>query len=155
MKILPDPRLAAMACLLALFACSGPTTDPLPTAALDHAIGDVIGDPATCVLLAERRTGRIVYRYGDDFNCQRALAACDRPGTLSAKSALALAGAPGGRGASCSSNPERTRTVGWAEGGVPSSARALVYSAVMEGQTALPGQEISARLNGAFHQAGL
>ncbi|MBA3811061.1 MAG: hypothetical protein H0X27_05345 [Caulobacteraceae bacterium] len=127
----------------------------LPADALDHAIGGAIGDPATCVLLADRASRKVLYRYGEAFNCARPLPACDRPGTLSAQSALALADAADARGASCASNPERTRSVGWAEGRLAGAKRDLIYSAVMEGQRALPGQEISARLEEAFRRAGL
>ena len=45
--------------------------------------------------------------------------------------------------------------VGWAEGKVASRTRDLVYSAMMEGQTALPGHEMNARLYDAFQKAGL
>ena len=148
---------ACCVAVLAAGACSKPVpaASRLPSDALDHAIGDVIGDPATCVLVAERATRKVVYHYGDDFNCVRGLPACDRPGTLSAKAALGLADTADGRGASCPSNADASRTVGWAEGRVASPGRDLVYSAVMEGQTALPGQEISARLAEAFQHAGL
>lgn len=149
------PLLAAV-----LFAagCSGPAParhDGLPNERLDHAIGDVIGDPNTCVLLADRATGKVVYRYGAAFNCVRGLPACDREGYMSATQALDLADTPGGRGASCASSADQSRTVGWAEGRVTSGARDLRYSAMMEGQTALPGHEISARLESAFLNAGL
>jgi hypothetical protein len=150
-------RAACAVAVLAAAACSRPVpaASRLPSDALDHAIGDVVGDPATCVLVAERATRKVVYRYGDDFNCSRGLPACDRPGDLSAKAALALADSADGRGASCPSNADASRTVGWAEGRVASPGRDLIYSAVMEGQTALPGQEISARLAQAFQHAGL
>jgi hypothetical protein len=45
--------------------------------------------------------------------------------------------------------------VGWAAGKVASDSRDLVYSAVMEGERALPGQEMKARLDAAFRKAGL
>jgi len=142
--------------LVGLASCAPkPPGALLPVDALDHAIGDVIGDPATCVLLAEPATNRVVYRYGQSFNCLRGLPACDRPGFLSATQALALAKAPGGRAASCNTSADGSRTVGWAEGHAPSGSRDLNYSAVMEGQTAMPGHEISARLEQAFRNAGL
>lgn len=127
----------------------------LPIGALDQAIGDAIGDPSTCVLLADPSTGKVVYRYGQSFNCVRGVPACDRPGFLSASEALALAGTAGGRGASCASVADGSRTVGWAEGAVAGKRARLIYSAVMEGQTALPGHEMAARLDGAFQKAGL
>ena len=88
----------------------------MPADALDHAIGAAIGDPNTCVLVAERVGGRVLYSYGAPFNCVRGLPACDRPGYLSARQALAFAAAPGGREASCPSNADGSRSVGWAEG---------------------------------------
>jgi hypothetical protein len=127
----------------------------LPVDSLDHAIADAIGDPATCVLLADATTGKILYRYGAQFNCVRGVPACDRPGFMSATQALSLAATPGGRGASCASQPDGSRTVGWAEGRATSRRRTLLYSAMMEGQTAMPGHEIAARLQGAFERAGL
>jgi hypothetical protein len=151
-----------LAAALALSACvkpagsARPAGADLPAGALDHYIGDVIGDPTTCVVIAERATRKIVYRYGQVFNCVRGLPACDRPGTMSTQNALALADTADGRGASCPSSPDGTRRVGWAEGRVAGATRRdLVYSAVMEGQRALPGQEIMARLDEAFANAGL
>ena len=127
----------------------------LPGGALDHAIGDVIGDPTTCVVIAERATRRIVYSYGERFNCVRGLPACDRPGVMTAENALALANTADGRGASCPSSADGTRRVGWAEARIASPRHDLIYSAVMEGERALPGREMMARLAAAFANAGL
>jgi hypothetical protein len=146
-------RVLSVAAVAALAGCSGPNRSGLPTEALDHAVADAIGDPNTCLLLADRASGKVLYRYGAPFNCVRGLPACDRPGFLSAKQAVALAAA--GRKASCPSNADGSRTVGWAEGKVASQKRDLVYSAMMESQTALPGQEMNARLYDAFQKAGL
>lgn len=147
--------LSALAVVLA--ACSRPpaVAKGLSSDALDAAIGPAIGDPSTCVLLADPASGRIVYTYGQLFNCVRPLAACDRPGTLTANTALAFAREPNGRDASCPSSPDGSRTVGWAEGRTQGTRRNLLYSAVMEGQRALPGEEMTARLQGAFQQAGV
>ncbi|HEY2178317.1 MAG TPA: hypothetical protein VGH15_07020 [Caulobacteraceae bacterium] len=142
----------ALVFLLVLAACA-PAGPKLPTAALDQAIGNAIGDPTTCVIIAERATGRTVYSYNAGFDCTRGLPACDRPGYLSARQAMALADA--GRHASCNSVPDGSRTVGWAEGKVNSSRHDFIYSAVMEGQKALPGEEMAARLDDAFNAAGL
>ena len=150
-----SPALLAVASLLSLTACSRPGSGGLPTDALHHAIAVRIGDPSTCVLIAERTTGKVIYRYGESFNCVRGLPACDRPGAISATQALALAQTPGGRDTSCPSVADGSRMVGWAEGRATSKSRDLIYSAVMEGQTALPGHEISARLEDAFQWAGL
>jgi hypothetical protein len=147
----------ALAVAVALAGCSAPSGGGagLPEDRLEKAIGAAVGSPETCVLLADRATGHVVYRYGQLFNCQRGLPACDRKGAMSANDALALAATPGGRGASCPSNDDGSRMVGWAEGRVSSRTRDLVYSAVMEGQSALPGHEIAARLDSALQQAGL
>jgi hypothetical protein len=141
------------AVLLALLlgACGKPPPPGFPATALDQAIGNVIGDPTTCVLVARINSEKVVYRYGQSFNCARGLPACDRPGTLSADGALALATTPGGRHASCPTTPDGSRSVGWAEG----EYGGLIYSAVMEGQRALPGEEMTARLEAAFKKAGL
>lgn len=132
-----------------------PAASTLPEDALEAAIGQAIGDPTTCVLLADPATGKTLYRYGQLFNCQRGLAACDRPGTLSAQAALALADTPDGRRASCPSVADGSRSVGWAQGRITGGKRPLLYSAVIEGERALPGQEIAARLEGAFRKTGL
>jgi hypothetical protein len=158
MKTAHDGRvwLLALAALAATAdGCSSPPKAGLPVDALDHAIADAIGDPATCVLLADAGSGKVLYRYGAAFNCVRGLPACDRPGFMSAQQALALAATPGGRDASCPSNSEGSRLVGWSEGKAVSQTRNLRYSAMMEGQTAMPGHEIAARLAGAFQHAGL
>jgi len=129
--------------------------DKLPSDALDAAIGQSIGDPTTCVLIARAGDRKVLYQYGDGFNCVRGLPACDRPGSLSAEQALTLATADG-RFKSCNSNAAGDRSVGWAEGVVKSAhGRQLVYSAMMEGQRALPGMEMSARLDDAFANVGL
>ena len=145
----------ALAALL-LAACTPPSGRGLPSDALDDAIGNEIGDPSTCVLLADRATGAVVYRYGDSMECERALPRCDGPGTLSAKAVLRLLPTlPQGRMVSCASVPDASRIVGWAAGKAANTHRDLVYSAVMEGDRALPGREIEARLAGAFRKAGL
>jgi hypothetical protein len=153
--------LALLAIVASLPACAPKTggaasAGGLPSTQLDNQIAAAIGDPTTCVLIAEAASGKVLYRYGDDFNCARGLPACDAPGLINAKTALQFAGRPGGRFASCNSLPDGSRTVGWAEGPVQSVAgRNLVYSAVMEGQRALPGHEMNARLFDAFSKAGL
>jgi hypothetical protein len=138
--------------VLALSAC-GPNGPQLPKDALDQAIGATIGDPTTCVLIVDRATGKTVYSYNGGFDCQRGLPACDRPGFLSATQALAYA--PAGREASCNSVPDGSRTVGWAAGRVQSARHDFIYSAVMEGQRALPGHEMAARLADDFANVGL
>jgi hypothetical protein len=140
---------------LAASACA-PKGPKLPSEQLDAGIGQSIGHPTTCVIIAERASGRTLYTYNAGFDCVRGLPACDRPGFLTARQALALAATPGGRDASCNSSADGSRTVGWAEGRIASSkGRDLIYSAVMEGQRALPGHEMAARLADVFANAGL
>jgi hypothetical protein len=153
----PTPPKAALllAAALSLAACGPKSGQGLHANQLDTQIAAAIGDPSTCVLLADARTGQVVYRYGDDFNCVRALPACDSAASLNAHAALQFAKSPAGRMASCNSLPDGSRTVGWAEGRVASTRRDLIFSAVMEGQRALPGHEMNARLFDAFQKAGL
>jgi hypothetical protein len=145
----------AVALALAMSACTPKSAQGLEATQLDNQIAATIGDPSTCLLLADAASGRVVYRYGPDFNCTRTLPACDFSGVMNAKGALQYATRPGGRMASCASVPDGSRMVGWAEGRVQSTKRDLVYSAVMEGDRALPGHEINARLYDAFQKAGL
>jgi len=154
-KLRPGRAGVLLAAALTLAACAPKTAQGLQTSQLDNQIANAIGDPSTCVLLADARTGQVVYRYGDDFNCVRALPACDRPGSLTATQALGLATHPGGRAASCYTTPDHTSMVGWAEGRVQGAKRDLIYSAVMEGPRALPGNWMQSRLAGAFQSAGL
>ena len=147
--------LALSACGKAAGPAPGQGGAGLPEAALDHFIGDEIGDPTTCVIIADRATRQVLYRYGQLFNCVRGLPACDRPGVMTAQNALALADSADGRGASCASSADGTRRVGWAEGRITSTRRDLIYSAVMEGERALPGREMMARLDEAFANAGM
>jgi hypothetical protein len=145
--------VAALLALTALVACTPPAGRGLPHDALDNYIASAIGDPGTCVLIADRATGQVVYRYGENVTCARTLPACDRPGTLTDARTLSLI-ASGPRLASCDSAPGRR--VGWAAGPVPGT-RPLNYAAVMEVENAraLPGIEIQTRLAEAFQHAGL
>ena len=147
--------LAALAMLAVLAGCTQDKGPRMPSDALDRAIGGAIGDPSTCVIIAERATHKSVYTYGESTNCTRSLPACDRQGLSSARAAVAFADTADGRGASCPTTADRSRSVGWAEGRVASTRGNWIYSAVMEGETALPGQEMAARLTQAFHNAGL
>lgn len=140
---------------MGLGGCTPKSAEGLHASQLDTQIAQAIGDPSTCLLLADDKTGKVVYRYGDDFNCSRTLPACDFSGVMNAKAALQYARRPGGRMASCPSVADGSRTVGWAEGRVQSAKRDLIFSAVMEGERALPGHEINARLFDAFQKAGL
>jgi hypothetical protein len=147
----------ALACAVAagLCACTPKAGRSLHDTQLDNQIAAAIGDPSTCLLLADAKSGQVIYRYGDDFNCSRGLPACDAAGTINAKAALQYATRPGGRMTSCASVPDGSRQVGWDAGQVQGAKRPLIFSAVMEGERALPGHEMNARLYDAFQKAGL
>ncbi len=149
---------ALLLCALALGGCgkSGGAAAPrLPSDALEPAIGAAIGDPTTCVLIVDPASGKTLYQYGQSFNCARPYPACDRPGTLNARTALALAATPGGRGASCPLPGDSGNSVGWAEGTIAGGRRPMIYSAVMDGPRALPGHEMAARLADVFANLSL
>ncbi|MGH6992818.1 MAG: hypothetical protein ACRED8_02455 [Caulobacteraceae bacterium] len=154
--------LAALLGAAALLGCSrgggaagGGTSNGLPSADLDQAIGDQIGDPTTCVLIVDVASGKTLYQYGSGFNCARPWPACDRAGSLTARSAVPLAQTPDGRGASCPVGGGPGAMVGWAEGKIAGAKRPLVYSAVMDGSRALPGHEMAGRLEQVFANLGI
>ena len=142
--------------LLLLAACTPtpPSGKGLDKDALDQAIGRAIGDPTTCVILADRVSGKEVYRYGDAIGCARTYPACDRPGLMNAIASLQYAARPDGRTASCPTAPDGSESVGWAAGRV-GGKRDLIYGAVMQGKRSLPGREMAARLDNAFSDLGL
>ncbi|MGH6987562.1 MAG: hypothetical protein ACRED9_12090 [Caulobacteraceae bacterium] len=153
--------LAIFLVAAALLGCSrgggsgGQSSNGLPSADLDQAIGDEIGDPTTCVLIVDAASGKTLYQYGSGFNCARPWPACDRGGTLTARSAVPLAQTPDGRGASCPVGGGPGAMVGWAEGKIAGAKRPLVYSAVMDGSRALPGHEMAGRLEQVFGNLGI
>ena len=56
--------LAGLIVSLALIGCSEKAPKGIDAAALDDAIANSIGDPATCVLVVKNGSGDVVYRYG-------------------------------------------------------------------------------------------
>lgn len=119
---------------------------------LDQAVSDAIGDPGTCVLIAEQ--GKVVYQYGTHVVCGRKLPGCDDPGVRTVEQLLRAAptaGAP--QTASCRSNADGSRLVAWAAG--PIEGGDLTYAAVMEGDLVPPGVVIADKLKTAFARAGL
>lgn len=141
--------------LLAAFvlsACTPNAPEGVDKAVLDEAVGKAIGDPGTCVLIAER--GRTVYRFGSNVVCGRKLPACggglaQTPGDL--LDAVVARKTP--MTASCPSNADGSRLVAWASG--PIEGRDMVYAAVMEGDQVPPGVVIADKLDTAFRAAGL
>lgn len=151
----------AAAATLALLTCACAPKGPegVDTALLDEQVGRAIGDPSTCVLLAERDGGKVVYRYGTNMTCARTLPACQGAGTLTIDALKDAAAKGDERAISCPSLPDGSAMVGWAAGPVQAAPGAkygdLVYAAVMEGERALPGREIKSRLESALTRAGM
>jgi len=145
---------AAGLCVLALAACAPSAPKGVDRSALDEAISSAIGDPSTCVMIAERGSGRIVYRYNSNIACARTLPSCEGP-AMQTVEGLAKAVAKDGRprALSCDTLADASRGVGWAAG--PLERPELVYAAMMEGDRAFPGRMMAERLVRAFAKVGL
>lgn len=150
------PRLVIAVGLLAcglLAACSPDAPPGVDKAVLDAAISRAIGDPNTCVLIAERG-GRTLYRYNTATVCARTFPDCEGPGQMAVGDLLDAVARDGqSRLLSCPTTPDRSRGVGWAAG--PIAGTNTVYAAVMEGDRAFPGRMMADRLEGAFRRAGV
>ena len=149
--------LAATLSLAALGACSPGAPKGVDKDQLDAAVSRAIGDPASCLLIAERASGKLVYRYNTHTACGRPLPACGgaNDGGLQTIDQLLKATVKDGqaRMLSCSSTADASRGVGWAAGPIP--GKGLVYAAMMEGDRAFPGRMMADRLSRAFKDAGL
>lgn len=149
------PLLGLTAMMLA--ACE-PTPKGVDGQTLLDEVARVVGDPNTCVLIVEQQTGKKVFQYGDPSACIRKLPDCNG-GTLSATDLAALAARGDDRAISCDSVADGSRTVAWAAGPVETAPESksgkLAFAAMMEGDRALPGREIKARLGPAFRRGGL
>lgn len=145
-------------CALGLAACQPSGPRGVDSDLLNAEIGRAIGDPNTCVVLVEKGSGKVVYRYGRYSGCLRSLPACSTPDTLTTEDLGKLAAAGDARTVSCAAAEGASR-VGWASGPVVKSANAeygdLAFAAMMEGPTVLPGREISVRLQNALKRAGM
>jgi hypothetical protein len=155
----PDLRRAALAAALALgvgalAACAPGAPEGTDKATLDEAVSRAIGDPNTCVLIARRDDGKVVYRYNTATTCDRSLPACDGAAQRKLKDLLQQAVADGqARNLSCNTAADGSRGVSWAAGPIP--GRPLVYAAVMEGNRVFPGLMMRDRLSRAWTRAGL
>lgn len=151
--------LFVLPALVMLAACEPTAPKGIDADTLNETVGNAIGDPNTCVLLVEKGSGKVVYRYGTHATCARTMPACSSAETISPDDLGKLAAAGDTRAVSCTSDPETGARVGWASGPVEKSPGAqygdLAYAAVMEGPTVLPGREISVRVQGAFRKAGM
>jgi hypothetical protein len=144
--------IAAGLSLVILSACAPGAPAGVDKAVLDDAVSRAIGDPNTCVLIAEQGSGKVVYRYNSAGACRAEWPTCEGQAVRSA-TALAATAAKSGAvvAASCLSAPGRT--VAWAAG--PIAGKPLAYAAVMEGERSFPGRMMADRLAKAFKKAGL
>lgn len=139
---------------LSLAACSPGAPPGVNRDDLDAAVSKAVGDPNTCVLIAEAGSGKVLYRYNSATTCAREFPACDGPGTRKLSSLLEGAAKDGqARTLSCNTQADASRGVGWAAG--PIAGTELVYAAMMEGERAFPGRMMADRLEGAFRKAGV
>ncbi|CAN1520041.1 hypothetical protein MCEMIH16_01067 [Caulobacteraceae bacterium] len=143
---------------LALAACEPAGPKGVDSELLTQQVSKAIGDPNTCVLIVEKGTAKVVFRYGEYTTCALGRPACDGAGTLSTDDLAKLAAAGDTRTTSCDATGDAGR-VGWASGPITPSPGAqygdLAYAANMQGPTVLPGREIKVRLESAFRKAGL
>lgn len=151
-------RQRTLLCLaaLALAACSPGAPKGVDKDALDAAVSRAIGDPDSCLLIAEQVSGKLVYRYNSHTVCDRSLPACmgASTGTQTIEQLLKDTRKDGQtRTLSCSSTDDASRGVGWAAGQIP--GKGLVYAAMMEGSRAFPGRMMADRLSRAFRDVGL
>jgi hypothetical protein len=141
---------------LTLCACSPGAPKGVDKTVLDDAVSRAIGDPDSCLLIAEQVSGKLVYRYNTHAVCSRALPSCGgpTPGLQTVDQLLQATRKDGQtRTSSCPSTADRSRGVGWAAASIP--GKGLVYAAAMEGNRALPGRVMTERLSNAFRDAGL
>ena len=142
----------AVSTALLLAACTPSGAPPgVDRDQLDEAISKAIGDPNSCVLIANSK-GRVVYQYNTATACGNEWPACDHPGETRVKALLDATTKDGKqRELSCDTQPDGSRGVGWASGPIP--GKPLVYAAVMEGDRAFPGRMMAERLDSAFRRA--
>lgn len=146
------PLLAAGALVLALAGCTPSSLAGVDQQSLEDEVARSIGDPSTCVLLADGQSGKIVWSSNLPSVCRRKIDLCTRPGKGAPKTAIKDVMRGARLAASCNSSFGPGRTVGWAGGRANGK---LIYVAVMEGDRALPGSEIQSRVEEAFQRAGL
>jgi hypothetical protein len=150
------PAAALLLLTLALSACAPKAPKGVDQTALDEAVSRAIGDPSTCVLISEAGKTKPVYRYNERLICDRAWPSCDKDKTSlrTINDLLTTTAADGQvRMQSCFTNQDGSRAVGWAAGPIPGTPH--IYAAVMEGDRALPGRVMAARLALAFQKVGL
>lgn len=142
----PQALFLALACTAGLAACGSGLPAGVDENRLTEAVGSVIGDPATCVILADKASGKVIWRSSSQAVCRTPRQACTRPGTMTVEDLAAAAA----KGTTLQTGCE---SVSWAAG--PTARPDVVYAAVMYGERALPGREIALRLENAFQRGGL
>lgn len=148
----PPEALAGAALALALAACSPGAPPGVDRDQLDAAVSRAIGDPNSCLLIAQAGTGKLYYRYNTHTACDREQPSCE--GAAKSKVGKMLDRVVESRAAvqlSCDTKADGSRGVGWAAG--PIEGTDLVYAAMMEGERAFPGRMMADRLEGAFRRA--
>jgi hypothetical protein len=139
---------------LALAACSPGAPKGVDRAKLDEAVSEAIGDPASCLMIAEIGSGRIVYRYNTATVCDRALPSCEGPGLRKVKDLAQMVAKDGQpRRLSCNTTADASRGVSWAAGPLP--GKRYVYAAVMEGTRTFPGMMMAERIEPRLQDLGL
>jgi hypothetical protein len=141
------PRVFALAILAVLAACAPSGPKGVDPDVLAQAVGEAVGDPGTCVVLAERESGKVVWRSAKSYVCGRTLPSCVAPTETSVEGLAKRVAKTGGVLMTGCSN------VSWSAG--PTRREDIVFAAVMQGERALPGIEIARRLDKAFERAGL
>ena len=151
----PLERLTGAAlAALALASCSPGAPPGVDRDQLDAAVSRAIGDPNSCLLIAQAGTGKLYYRYNTHTACDRELPSCEGAGKLKVDKLLDRAvESRQPVHLSCDTRPDGSRGVGWAAG--PITGTDLVYAAMMEGDRAFPGRMMADRLEGAFRRSGV
>jgi len=153
------PRVTAgAACTLALAlflaGCSPGAPPGVSREVLDAQVSRAIGDPNSCLLIAEAGSGRVLYRYNTATACDRELPSCVGPDPQKTRALLeAVSRDRQPRAHSCNTIADASRGVGWSAG--PVAGTPYVYAAMMEGDRAFPGLMMADRLKGAFRRAKL
>jgi hypothetical protein len=136
---------AASCACLALASCAPSAPKGVNKDKLDAAVSDAIGDPATCVMMAEQPSGKVVYRYNTATACDRVLPSCEGAGQRKLKDLLAQVAKDGQRREeSCNTTADASRGVSWLA--APTGRKGIVYAAVMEGTRTFPARMMSERL---------
>ena len=148
------PSAAIAIAVLGLAACAPGAPRGVDKDKLDAAVSDAIGDPATCLLIAEKASGKLVYRYNTATLCARQLPSCQGQAAWQVKNLLAATvkdGQP--RTLSCNTSADASHGVSWVSGVLPQ--KGLVYAAVMEGTRTFPGRMMADRLEPRLKDLGL